>query len=42
MITFTVIAGPFHPMLMVIVLGTMVLAFVANTLALVGWLWKRP
>ena len=42
MITFTVIAGPFHPMLMVIVLGTMVLALVANILALAGWLRRRP
>ena len=41
MITFTVIAGPFEPMLMVIVLGTMVIALVANILAVAGWLRGR-
>jgi hypothetical protein len=40
-ITFTVVAGPLDPALMVIVLGTMVIALVANILSLISWLRRR-
>jgi hypothetical protein len=40
-ITFTVVAGPLDPALMVIVLGTMVIALVANILGLISWLRRR-
>ena len=40
-ITFAVIAGPLDPALMVIVLGTMVIALVANILSLISWLRRR-
>jgi len=36
-----IIAGPFDWPLMVIVLGTMVIALVANILAVAGWLRGR-
>jgi hypothetical protein len=39
---FTVVAGPFDWPLMVIVLGTMIIAIVANVLALTAWLRRRP
>jgi hypothetical protein len=37
----TFVAGPFDWPLMLIVLGTMVIAFVANILGLVSWLRGR-
>jgi hypothetical protein len=40
-ITFTAIAGPFDWPLMVIVLGTMVIALAANVLGLISWLRRR-
>jgi hypothetical protein len=39
---FTVVAGPFDWPLMVIVLGTMIIAIVANILAVVEWLRRQP
>jgi hypothetical protein len=38
----TFIAGPFDWPLMVIVLGTALVALVANILALTAWLRRRP
>jgi hypothetical protein len=41
-IILTVVAGPFDLMLMVVVLGTMAIALLANVLAAIGWLRRRP
>jgi hypothetical protein len=37
----TVVAGPFDWPLMIIVLGTMVIAILGNVLAAVGWIRRR-
>jgi hypothetical protein len=38
---FTVVAGPFDRALMLVVTGTMIVALVANVLALASWLRGR-
>ncbi len=40
-ITPSVVAGPFDPVLAVVVLGTMFIAIIANVLAMIGWLRRR-
>jgi len=41
-ITFAVIAGPFDWPLMLVVIGTAIIALIANVLALTAWLRRRP
>ena len=40
-ITFAVVAGPFDLPLMLVVVGTVLIALVAHVLALVGWVRRR-
>jgi hypothetical protein len=41
-ITFAVVAGPFDLPLMLVVVGTALVALVVHLLVVVGWLRRRP